>query len=53
MNFLLIPIGAFMVIVALLILKEITPDTTPKKLLKALIIILFAIAFVFIVCFMQ
>lgn len=53
MNFLLIPIGAFMVIVALLILKEITPDTTPKKILKASIIIVFAIVFVLIACYMR
>lgn len=31
MNFLIIPVAVFMVIVALLILKEIAPDTTAKK----------------------
>lgn len=53
MNFLIIPVAAFMVIVALLILKEIAPDTTAKKLLKAFILILFAIIFVLIAYYMH
>lgn len=48
MNLLLIPIAAFMAIVAMLILKEIKPDTTGKKLLKICIILLFLVAFGFV-----
>lgn len=46
MNFLLIPIGVFMGIVALLILKEIRPNSMFKKVLKVFIILLFIAAFV-------
>lgn len=53
MNFLLIPIGAFMAIVALLILKEIKPDTTAKKAFKAIIMTLFTLGFVAISYFMH
>ncbi len=41
----LIPIAAFMGIVALLILKEIRPNSTFKKALKVFIILLFIVAF--------
>jgi hypothetical protein len=46
MNFLIIPIGVFMGIVALLILKEIRPNSLFKKALKVFIILLFIAAFV-------
>ena len=46
MNLLLIPIAAFLGIVALLILKEIKPDTVLKKMIKAGIILLFVAIFV-------
>lgn len=45
MNLLLIPIAAFLGIVALLILKEIKPDTIVKKLIKVGIILLFLAIF--------
>lgn len=48
MNLLLIPIAAFMGIVALLILKEIKPNTVLKKALKVIIILLFIAAFAYI-----
>jgi len=53
MNLLLIPIAAFLGIVALLILKEIRPNTALKKALKAIILILFVAAFVIISYYMS
>lgn len=52
MSFLLIPIAAFLAIVALLILKEIKPDSTAKKILKVFIILLFLMVFVMIAIYM-
>lgn len=52
MNLLLIPVAAFMGILALLILKEIRPDTTFKKVIKVIIILLFIAAFAVISYYM-
>jgi len=53
MNMLLIPIAAFMGIVALLILKEIKADNALKKALKILIILTFIAAYAGIAYFMS
>jgi hypothetical protein len=53
MNLLLIPIAAFLGIVALLILKEIKPDTIVKKLIKVGIILLFVAIFLVISYYMK
>lgn len=53
MNLLLIPIAAFLGIVALLILKEIKPDTIVKKLIKVGIILLFLAIFFVISYYMK
>jgi len=53
MNLLLIPIAVFMGIVALLILKEIKPDTILKKVIKLLIMITFIAAFALIAHYMS
>lgn len=53
MNLLLIPIAAFMGIVALLILKEIRPNNAFKKALKVFILLLFIAAFAVIAYYMS
>lgn len=53
MNMLLIPIAAFMGIVALLILKEIRPNSVLKKMLKILILLLFVALFAVIAYYMS
>lgn len=53
MNLLLIPVAAFLGIVALLILKEIKPDTLVKKLIKVVIILFFVAAFIAIYYYMS
>jgi len=52
MNIFLIPIAAFLGIVALLILKDIKPDSLFKKILKVLIILFFLVAFVVVSFYM-
>lgn len=46
MGFLVIPVGVFLGIVAILVLKDFKPDTTGKKVLKILIAIAFVLAFI-------
>jgi len=53
MNMLLIPIAAFMGIVALLILKEIKADNVIKKALKVFILLLFIVGFAVIAHYMS
>ncbi len=53
MNMLLIPIAAFMGIVALLILKEIKADSAFKKALKIIIMLVFVAAFAVIAYLMS
>jgi hypothetical protein len=53
MNLLLIPIAAFMGIVALLILKEIRPNSAFKKALKVIILLFFIAAFAVIAYYMS
>jgi len=53
MNMLLIPIAAFMGIVALLILKEINANTTAKKVLKIVIILIFVAFYAVIAYYMS
>lgn len=53
MNMLLIPIAAFMGIVALLILKEIKANNVFKKALKVFILLLFIAAFAVIAYYMS
>jgi len=50
---LLIPIAAFMGIVALLILKEIKADNVIKKALKVFILLLFIVGFAVIAHYMS
>lgn len=53
MNMLLIPIAAFMGIVALLILKEIRANNFFKKMLKLIIILIFIASFISIAYYMS
>lgn len=46
MGFLIIPIGVFLAIVAILVLKDFKADTAGKRTIKILVVIAFVLAFI-------